>query len=451
MWCWATATAWAGGYFYSDSGVVPLGRGGAWIASADTQFAQRYNPAGLVRVTDVTINLGLNEVQQRIAFTRAPTDELTFPTVENEASPFEVPEGGVVAPLADGLVVALGFTSPFAPSSLYPADGPQRYSIIDTGIYEFTVGASVAWRPKPIPWLAIGATLQWNYLQVNEALAVTINGSDDPAADIDVSARVTDLFSPGINVGLLIEPVPELSIGLDVQPPVAFEAHGPGTLDFTGITFEDGLNEKSYTDEDVALNISLPLELKGGVAVRPVERLEIEVAAVWQAWSSVEDILIEEVDVELDVKDEPIWDLLIPPDQRAVDDSFTLPAGLRDTISLRLGGELDATDGFAVRAGGFWESGAFPSSTLSVALVDSDKVQIGGGATGWLADRRFRLDGGFAWIFLPTVTVDDSTVTQVDAGVLPGTVPLVVGNGVYESHGWIAGAAVSWAFRARSP
>jgi long-chain fatty acid transport protein len=451
MWIWGASAAWAGGYFYSDSGVVPLGRGGAWIASADTQFAQRYNPAGLIRIEDLTISLGLNEVQQRIAFTRAATEDQSFDRVENEASPYEVPEGGVVVPIAEGLVGALGFTSPFAPSSLYPSDGPQRYSIIDTGIYQFTVGASLAWRPKPTPWLTVGATFQWNYLQVNEALAVTINGSDDPAADIDVTARVTEPFLPNANVGLLVEPLEQLSFGLCVQPPVAFEAHGPLTLDFTGITFGDGLDEAVYTDDDVSLSISLPLEVKAGVAVRPVDRLEFEFATVYQAWSTLEDILIEDVDIALDVKDEPIWDLLIPADQRKVDDSFTLPAGLRDTVSLRLGGELQATDGFAVRAGGFWESGAFPDSLLSVALVDTDKVQLGAGATGWLADRRLRLDGGLAWLFLPTQTVTNSEVTQVDAGVIPGTVPLVVGNGIYESHGWIAGAGLSWAFRKPSP
>ncbi len=447
MWIVLSGTALAGGYFYSDSGVVALGRGGAWIAGANTQFAQRYNPAGLVRVDAPTVNIGLTEVQQEIAFTRAPTADLTFDRVENQATPFEVPEFGLVTPVGKGWAIAVGFTSPFAPSSLYPSGGAQRYSIIDTGIYQFSVGPSVAYRPPSAEWFAVGMTLQWNYLQVNEALAITINGSDDPAADIDAAARVTDFFSPGVNIGMLIEPVPALSIGLDVVTPTSFRANGTGTLDFTGITFSDGLTQTVYTDDAVALNISLPVELKAGIAVRPVPEVEIEAAAVWQGWSSLSDILIEEVDVTLKVKDEEIWQLVIPEDQRAVDDHFVLPAGLRDTISLRLGGEWQATTGFAVRAGGFWESGAFPTSLLSVSLVDSNKNQLGGGASGWMLARRLRLDGGFAWILFPTVNVSDSTVTQVDAGVVTGMEPLVVGNGIYESHGWIAGASASWTFR----
>ena len=58
------ASALASGYYYSDSGIVATGRGGAWIAGADTQFAQFHNPAGLIRIDKPTINLGWSGVQQ---------------------------------------------------------------------------------------------------------------------------------------------------------------------------------------------------------------------------------------------------------------------------------------------------------------------------------------------------------------------------------------------------
>ena len=58
------AAAQAGGYYYSDSGIVATGRGGAWVAGADTQFAQHYNPAGLIRVREPTFNLGWSGVAQ---------------------------------------------------------------------------------------------------------------------------------------------------------------------------------------------------------------------------------------------------------------------------------------------------------------------------------------------------------------------------------------------------
>ena len=53
-----SAPAQASGYYYSDSGIVATGRGGAWVAIADTRFAQRYNPAGLIRSDKPTFNIG---------------------------------------------------------------------------------------------------------------------------------------------------------------------------------------------------------------------------------------------------------------------------------------------------------------------------------------------------------------------------------------------------------
>ncbi len=443
MWLLVAAPSLAGGYFFSDSGIEALGRAGAWVAGADTQYAQRYNPAGLTRIDRPTFNLGLSEVQQNVRFSRLLEDGTFAEEVRNEASPFDVPQAGFAMPLPEGFAFAFGFSSPFAALSRYPVDGAQRYSVVETGIYEFTVGPSVAWRPNPAPWLAVGLTFEWNYLQVNESLAITVNGGDDPIGDIDVSARVTDSFSPMVGGGLLIEPVDALSIGLAVQPPVQFKARGHGTLDFTGVSFDDGLEETVYTDDDVALAIGLPLELRAGVAVRPIDVLELEFAAVYQGWSSLTAIEITDVNIEVEVKDSPIWEVLIPEDQRAVADSFSLPAGLNDTISLRLGGEIDVTPDVALRAGGSWESASVPPAKMSVTLVDPPKTQVAAGGSGWLGKRRLRIDLAGAWLFYPHLEIRDSEVVQVDAGVTPGVEPMVVGNGDLDSHGWIVGGQVS--------
>ena len=62
-------TAEGAGYYFSDSGIVSTGRGGAWIAGADNQFAQLHNPAGLIHVDAPTVNIGMSFVQQRTTFT----------------------------------------------------------------------------------------------------------------------------------------------------------------------------------------------------------------------------------------------------------------------------------------------------------------------------------------------------------------------------------------------
>lgn len=434
----------AGGYFYSDSGIVATGRGGAWIAGADTQFAQYYNPAGLIRIDSPTINIGWSGVQQNVRFTRFGVDGEPLPEVRNEATPFDVPEIGFATPLGSRVALAVGFYSPFAPSSLYDEEGPQRYSIKDTTIYQFSIGPSVAVRLHPM--FTLGAGLQWQYLQIGETVDITLTGQDDPAGDVAVEARAADTFTPNANAGLLFEPHDRVSIGLAVQAPTSFSARGTGSLDFEGNAFAALLDETRYVDEDIRLNIDLPWVVRAGVAVRPIPRLEIEAAVVWQDWSALDDIVIEDIDVTV-ASSSP----LLPEDQRKVDESISLPAGLNDTVSLRLGAEVDVHERVAIRAGGFWENSALTPEEVSVALVETPKVQLGAGTSIWAIPRRLRFDAAFAWLFFQSLEIRNSTVSQIDAGVLPGTVPLVVGNGDLSSHGWVVGLSGQLSFPRGKP
>jgi long-chain fatty acid transport protein len=436
------SAAHAGGYYYSDSGIVATGRGGAFVAGADNQFAQYYNPAGLIRIDAPTVNVGWSGVQQNVGFRRQKPDGGFYDEVRNEASPFDVPELGAAAPIGDRVVAAFGFYSPFAPSSLYDADGPQRYTIIDTGIYQFSIGPSAAVRVNDL--LVLGVGLQWQYLDLSESVTITTNDQDDPSGDVGVQAHAVDPFTPNWNAGLLFEPKSWVTVGLAVQPPTHFHAHGPGSLDFSSNVLGNLMDPKKYTDDDITLNIDLPWVVRAGVAVRPVPKLEVEGAVVWQDWSSLADITIEDVDVT--VQSDPNSPIPIPPDQAKVADSFSLPAGLRDTVSLRLGVEGAVTDRVELRAGGFWENGSLPPDELSVALVDPAKVQLGAGGSVWVVPKRIKVDAAFAWLFFPSLEIRDSTVTQIDAGLNPNPTPLVVGNGDLRSHGWVLGVAGSVAF-----
>jgi long-chain fatty acid transport protein len=455
FWLLGAGPALAGGYFYSDSGIVAAGRGGAWIAGADTQFAQYYNPAGLIRVERPTLNVGWSGVQQNVRFRRLdpapePDGPKFDPEVRNQASPFDVPEVGFATPvLEDRLALAFGFYSPFAPSSLYDEEGPQRYTIKDTTIYQFSIGPSAALRVHDT--LTVGLGLQWQYLEIGETVDVTVSGVDAPAGDIAVEARAVDLFTPNANLGLLFEPIdpgPEapLAIGLAIQPPTNFSARGSASLDFEGNGLSVLLDETFYQDDDISLDIGIPWVVRAGVAVRPIPRLEIEGAVVWQDWSSLEDIVVRNIDIEVQSTSP-----FIPEDQRKVDDRLELPAGLRDTVSLRLGAEVDVHDQVAVRAGGFWENAALDETEVSVALVDTPKVQLGAGFTVWPIEDRLRFDAAFALLFFRSLEIRNSTVTQIDAGVVDTTVPLVVGNGDLSSSGWIVGLAGSVQFGRRDP
>jgi long-chain fatty acid transport protein len=437
-----SALAHAGGYYFSDSGIVAAGRGGAWVAGADNQFAMYHNPAGLIRVDAPTISAGLSGVRQPVWFERVDEAGNVLPAVRNQAPAFAVPELGFAMPVGDNAALAFGFTSPFAPTFDYDPDGAQRYSMIDSTIWLFSVGPAGAWRPTP--WLTVGGGLGIQALRVDQRLKVTTSGprndgSDLPTGDILVEARTWDRGRPFWNAGVLIEPHERVSIGLAITPPARFRAKGPGSLDFTGHSLESNLDQTVWDDPSVTLNVDLPVVLRAGVAVRPRPNIEIELAGTYEGWSSLADIQVEDIDVTVTSESLGI--------AREVPPTLSLPAGFRDNFSVRLGGEWRAHERLELRAGAMWERGALAPDRLSLALVDPWKLQGSVGASVWLVDGRVRFDGMASYLHLPTLRIDNSQVDQVGVPVLTESVnTAIVGNGTLRSHGWTTGVRASYVF-----
>lgn len=429
----------AGGYMLPDSGIMANGRGNAVVAGGEGQFMQYYNPAALMRSDRPELNVGLSGVAQSVSFTRTAEDGTQLQPAVNANPPFPVPQLGLVTPLVkDKVALAFGFYSPFAPSYDYERTGEQRYSVVDTLIWKFSIGPSIAVRP--IPQLSVGLGLQWNVLRVDESLVVSTSGLDDPAGDVYVEARVLDMFTPGFNAGILIEPVKQLSIGLAVEPPIRFDARGRAEMDFSGHGLEDSLDSVNLVDEDIGLAISLPVVLRAGVAVRPVEILELEADIQFEQWKVLSDLVVSDIDVTVTSESLGLAE--------EVDDTLSLPAGFDSTMSYRFGAELDAMEELSLRVGGMYETGALAPEELSVALVDTPKFKLGGGATVRIGEH-LSLDGSFAHLFYRDYTISESVVEQVnvydsDKG------GATVGNGTMETDAWLAGLQARVAFGKRS-
>lgn len=428
------SSALAGGYFFPDSGVVAVGRGGAFVASADDTFAQYYNPAALTRLDRYTVDLGVSGVSQGVSFERELEDGTFAPTVENAGGAFVVPQIGVGGPIGDDFAFAVGLYTGYAPSFSYPRDGAQRYTLSDSLIWQAFVGPSLAWKPND--QLSFGVGLQWQFLRVEQDLVVSTNGIDDPRGDVFVSVKEFDPFSPSANLGVLYEPVDEIDLGLSVQLPSSFNADGTLVADFTGSGLEQFLDDPTVEDDSVRLGIDLPLIVKAGVAVHPVEAATIEVAAVYERWSSLKSLQLSDVQLPVEFNNPAI-------PEPEVSETIDLPAGFRDVVSVRLGASVDATEFLTLRAGGFYESGSQRASQVSVALYDPWKVQFGGGASAHLLDRRLSFDLSTAYLAFPSLEVRDSTLEMIN--VQDGDT-LVVGNGNYASSGFVLAGGISFAF-----
>lgn len=455
----------AAAFYFVDTGTKGMARSGAFVAGADDLSAQFYNPAALIHLDRPQVYFDFSLFQQGVKFTRMDyaadgSLEETFPEIENGAPPMAIPAFGVGHHFGlPNTYFAFGLWTPVAPTLSYPAEGSQHYTLQDSLTWQIWAGPSVAHR---FGWLTIGGGVHWTLVRAEQSLSLIICQDDDPTDneigscpdtampednDLWAEVRAWDKASLSGNLGILAEPVDWLSIGLSAVPPLNVKARGDLEVEMAEdhwLLEGDGdgnyklLGDGHAIDEDVLVKLTMPWVFRAGVAVRPVPEVEIELASVYQGWHATEEIRVTEV--ELTLKDNP-ENVLLEEDQVITDD-VVLPAGYKDSYSIRLGADADLSDVFSLRGGTYFETGAIPEQLVTVALVDNDKVGFSLGGSALIADH-LSIDLGFIQTFFTTLNIKNSDVHRfevpVDLFAVYGGEPLVikegevVGNGSYKS------------------
>lgn len=447
----------ASGYYAADPGVRAAGRAQAFTAGADDLTAQLYNPAALTRTQRLQALVNVSAIDAYVSFDRMDEGDLIFEAVENEHAPLPIPSvhvGGSFG-LPD-TSFALGFFTPQSPWFSYDVDGPQRYSLTELQVIESSYGPSVAHR---FGWLSVGAGVHGKFLQVVQDLNITtgstVTSQEDPSQDVKVALEVADAFTLSWNAGILAEPTDWLSIGVQFTPPVSYQATGGFVADMSQNFFytSELITDEATSDEDVTLLLDMPMIIRSGVAVRPMDELEIELDFVYSGWSIIQQLLVTDVELVLHINQD---NALIPegtPEELVTDDDIVLPAGYQNTYAVRLGGEYDVSEQVTVRAGGLFETSAVPSKTVNLQLIDGTKFgyALGGTLRPW---DRWSFDLAWSQTFFAPLDIKDSEFHQVRVGIdlLDLSAPpeitegKIVGNGSYNVRFYTAGLGVTHYF-----
>ena len=484
------STAQAAGYYFSDIGVRSFSRGGAFVAGNDDLTALFYNPAALTRLRRNQVMINVAGVQQSVRFQRAqtegagPLDEDGTPTtvefgaIENKAPTFVIPHFGLSSRLGtDNTTFAFGFYPPYAPDLSYDADGPQRYSLIDVMVIQTALGPSIAHRVND--WISVGAGVAWNVLLAEQELAISVpfhssqitsefidgeivstigspTPNEDPSNDVSFKFAASDWKGWSWNAAVMLEPKDSnWAAAIMVQPPVSFDAEGNMEADFSShVLHTDGfpannpiIASASSTDPDVRLQITMPLIVKSGFAFRPGDKTEIEFSAIWQNWSSIQNVTITDLDLLVDINQDHTLEQVQEMDDVVITDDVVLPASYQDAWSLRVGGEHDVNSTVTVRAGTFYETSAIPSKTQSVSLIDGKKIGYGVGGS-YRPTESLSIDFGLSQSFLTPTEATNSEVKQISVDALTGEFldGTTIANGTYESSVLLMGGGVTYVF-----
>lgn len=447
----APSTSLAGGFYMTDRGVRPLGRGGAFIAGADDQHAVWYNPAGLIHagrgiLLDAAL-VNFNNAYTREVRPPGGGGAVSFRTVEGEAAPLPIPT--LVVTHDFGLrnaMFAAGVFAPYAAIASYDraADAPQRYSLLSLdGSALAVAGIWAAWRPHPTLSLGAGvAALVGSFtsqLAFSGCPATVTCAPENPDWDAVAQLSVGPIIAPTASIGVQYAPHRMVTIGVSGQLPLWIDSPATLGVRLPSASFYQGA---SVQGDRANVRFNLAPVIRAGVEVRPVPSLRVEAAFVWEGWSMHDRIDLTPDGISLqNVRGVGSYQI----------SALSIDRGFQDVLSFRLGVEnfthLGGRWDLAARVGLSYETSATPNAYTNVLTMDASKWVAALGAS--LSYGRWRFDASFAYMIASTVTVSPDEARLFPTQALrtgPGAPTYPVNGGRYELNVNVVGLGVRYAF-----
>jgi long-chain fatty acid transport protein len=453
----------AAGLYFSDRGVRPLGRGGAFVAGADDLGAMWYNPAGLADAgTSILSDFSWLHFTSEFTRRSQSTDlngtvrNVDYPTVNGTSPVLPIPTLGVSYAFGEKKqwTGAFGIIAPYTAITSYPLTvngqpSPSRYSLVSLDGSALVIpGLYMAY--KPIEEVRVGIGVQalvgtFASTQVFSSCPADhlVCAPEDPAYDTFAQLKAGPIFAPSGNAGVTLVPEKHVRIGISGQLP--FTINAPATVQVklpNAVVFD----KAQQVGTDAHIRFKLPAILRAGIEGRNEfsnkSLLRVEAAYVREFWSAHDAITITPDNITLvNIQGFPSPFGVAP---------ISLPRNFKDSNSFRLGGEYTAAIGSYVidfRLGVDYEQSAVPNAYLSPLTIDLDKVMLGIGG-GLHIGEHLRLDGVYAHVFTGSATVSPSEAAVPRVNPVRGNATPVdaINGGAYSARADVLGVGLNYKF-----
>jgi long-chain fatty acid transport protein len=462
----APASADAAGLYFSDRGVRPLGRGGAFVAGADDFSATWYNPAGLADAGssfyfDASwLNFSSTFSRQTDVRSADGTVYVSSSPTVNGSTPFlPIPTLGGTYAVNGEITLAAGLFAPYTAIASYPltlSDGvtpsPSRYSLVSLdGSALVVTGLWGAY--KPADWIRIGLGVEalvgnFDSTVVFSACPPAENSGfvcagESPNYDAFSQLKVGPIFAPSGNAGITLVPEKHVRIGISGNLPFSIDAPATVTVRLpNAVEFDDA----SQQGTNARVKFNLPGVFRAGVEGRldvgAIGKFRAEVAYEREFWSDHQSIDITPDNIQLvGVKGFPSPYAVGP---------ISIPRNFTDSSSYRFGVEYTFKIGKYVldaRNGINYETSAIPTAYVSPLTVDMNKVFLGFGGSLHMGDH-WRFDVLYGHVFASTVTVDPSVAAVPKVNPVQGNsvTPDYINGGTYTATADIWGVGLNYKF-----
>jgi long-chain fatty acid transport protein len=448
----------AGGLYFSDRGVRPMGRAGAFVAGADDLGAVWYNPAGIADagtafLFDAAWLRFSVDYQRELLILDADGTYRSVHSPNVHGSSPVIPLPTIVGSYAFGKnkewTVAAGMLAPYVALASYPdtvagQPSPARYTL---GSFDGSLlalpGAWLSYKPVEQLRFGVGAlalvgtfvsTVTFSACPQDRLLCAP----EQPEYDAGAQLKVGPIIAPTGAAGVTYIANDVVRFGVSGQLPMHISA--PATFDVRMPT--SAVFDGAHQDGNQAhVTFDLPAVFRLGVEVRPVPELRVEATYEREFWTVHHDIVAVPQNISIDGVTG------LPP--KVAIPTIDIPRGFDNSNSFRLGSEYRFHAGgypMDLRSGIAYETTAVPAPYLSLSSLDFDKyiLSLGGGL---YIGKSWRFDILYAHLFANSVYVDPHAAQIPRINPIKGNAPFEpVNGGTYHAFADLFGVGLNYKF-----
>lgn len=264
------------------------------MAKGGRASALYYNPAAMATSTGTVAEVGSFMVKPHLSV--VGTDPYTgrFYHQSPDRVWWPIPNAYVVHQADDDLWLGLGAFSRAGLGGNFGEKWMGRYNMTQVEILSLAVNPNVAFRPTD--WLAVSAGLDVGYFTIDLRQAIDVAGAaglrpyncTEPSP-YDVFQKLDgDDWALGWDVGLQIQPVDRLSIGLAYHSEQRFTVRGTGTYRVPAAVA--AMAPGAFRPTKMAGKVSLPAEWMAAAALDVTDWLTLSAGLIYSEWSCWDEL-----------------------------------------------------------------------------------------------------------------------------------------------------------------
>ncbi len=334
------------GFLIPNQDATAIGRGNAFVATADNPSAIYYNPAGISQLHGTDIQIGaLNYLGLDVSY-----DSPTGNHADNKFEVLTVPQIFLtISPTNLPVSFGLGVYSPFGLAVKWPNTSPLRPLAIDSKLTYLTINPVVAWQATKTLSIAAGPTINYGKIQFDRGL---LSGSD-------VFNFKGDDFDFGFTAGLLWQPSEHWSFGANYRLAAQMDFNGDSTYKATSVS--------PTATANTTAGVPFPEMISGGISYRPNEKWNLE--------------------FDVDYIDWKIGTVKLGGTKSIFGFDLPLTLNWHPSWQYKFGVTRDLGDGWFVSAGYFFSGDTTSTANFTPAVPDSDlhvgSIGVGHNAEHW--------------------------------------------------------------------